>query len=146
MKAVVQRVTQASVTVAGTVVGSIESGLLVLVAVAAADTPAEASWMAEKILSLRIFPDADGRMNVTVVDVGGGILLVSQFTLYGELKNGTRPSYTNAAKPELAKRLFDLLAELITSRGTVRVATGTFGAMMHVSLVNDGPVTIILER
>lgn len=146
MKAVVQRVTQASVTIGGTVVGSIHSGLLVLVGVANTDTLAEVDWIAKKVLSLRIFPDADGKMNCSVVDIEGGILLVSQFTLYGELKKGTRPSFIKAAKSDFAEPLFNNLVETIASNTSVHVAAGRFGEMMQVALVNDGPVTIVLER
>jgi D-tyrosyl-tRNA(Tyr) deacylase len=146
MKAVVQRVTQASVTVGGSVVGSIDAGLLVLVGIASTDTQAEVDWMTNKILSLRIFPDADGKMNISVVDVEGGILLVSQFTLYGDLKKGTRPSFVNAARPERAEPLFNQLVQAVASNTSVHVATGKFGEMMQVALVNDGPVTIVLER
>ncbi|MBI2793106.1 MAG: D-tyrosyl-tRNA(Tyr) deacylase [Ignavibacteria bacterium] len=146
MKAVVQRVTHASVAVGGTVVGSIHTGLLVLVGIANTDSLAEVNWMAKKILSLRIFPDSDGKMNCSVVDVEGGILLVSQFTLYGELKKGTRPSFIKAANPDLAEPLFNQLVETIASNTSVQVATGKFGEMMQVALENDGPVTIVLER
>lgn len=148
MKCVIQRVSRASVTVDGSVVGSINHGLLVLVGITHADTNDQAAWMADKILTLRVFADDEGKMNRSVMDVSGGVLLVSQFTLYGDLKKGTRPSFIAAARPEQALPLFDHLVELVRrgAESNVHVATGTFGAMMDVELVNDGPVTIVVER
>lgn len=149
MKCVVQRVTRACVTVDGVVAGSIASGLLVLVGITHHDNEAQAQWIADKIFILRVFADNEGKMNRSVVDIGGGILLVSQFTLYGDLKKGTRPSFIEASRPEHAQPLFERLVELVRkgASGTpVTVSTGIFGAMMNVELVNDGPVTIILER
>jgi D-aminoacyl-tRNA deacylase len=148
MKCVIQRVTRASVTVDGTIVGSINHGLLVLVGITHADTNDQAAWMADKILTLRVFADDEGKMNRSVKDVSGGVLLVSQFTLYGDLKKGTRPSFIAAARPEQAQPLFDHLVDLVRlgAELNVDVATGTFGAMMDVELVNDGPVTIVVER
>lgn len=149
MKCVVQRVSRASVTIDGVVVGSIANGLVVLVGITHSDSEAQAQWMADKLLSLRVFADDEGKMNRSVVDVSGGVLLVSQFTLYGDLKKGTRPSFIEAARPELAQPLFDRLVDLVRqgASGTpVSVGTGIFGAMMDVELVNDGPVTILLER
>lgn len=149
MKCVVQRVSRASVTVDGVVVGSIANGLLVLVGITHTDSEVQAQWIADKLLSLRVFADDEGKMNRSVTDNGGGILLVSQFTLYGDLKKGTRPSFIEAARPEHAQPLFDRLVDLVrqgASSTSVSVATGIFGAMMDVELVNDGPVTILLER
>lgn len=148
MRAVVQRVSQASVTVKGGLVASINGGLLVLVGITHSDTAEQVSWMADKILSLRVFADDEGRMNRSVADIGGGVILVSQFTLYGNLANGTRPSFIDAAPGERARPLFDMLVQVCTQRAAGRVAIqqGVFGAMMDVALVNDGPVTIILER
>ncbi len=149
MKCVIQRVSRASVTVDGAVVGSIGHGLLVLVGITHADGTEQARWIAEKLLALRVFADDEGKMNRSVVDVGGGLLLVSQFTLYGDLKKGTRPSFIEAARPDHAQPLFDHLVDLVrqgASGTSTAVSTGIFGAMMDVELVNDGPVTIILDR
>ncbi|RPI67599.1 MAG: D-tyrosyl-tRNA(Tyr) deacylase [Ignavibacteriae bacterium] len=148
MKCVIQRVSRASVTVDDAIVGSINHGLLVLVGITHADTNDQAAWMADKILTLRVFADDEGKMNRSVKDVSGGVLLVSQFTLYGDLKKGTRPSFIAAARPEQAQPLFDHLVDLVRlgAEPNVDVATGTFGAMMDVELVNDGPVTIVVER
>lgn len=148
MRTVIQRVTRAAVHVDGTCVGRIDHGLLALVGITHDDTMQEVAWMAEKLLSLRVFPDDDGKMNRNVVDAGGGLLLVSQFTLYGNLRKGTRPSFIEAARPEVAQPLFDALVATCKAmaNGSVPVQQGIFGAMMQVELVNDGPVTVILER
>jgi D-aminoacyl-tRNA deacylase len=146
MRAVVQRVSEASVTVDGKITGSIGRGLLVLIAVHRDDTDDQLRWMADKLRKLRIFEDEEGKMNRSVEDVGGGILLVSQFTLYGELKKGTRPSFTSSAGPEQAEQMYDRLTALLKEALPGRVGTGIFAAKMDVSLVNDGPVTIIMER
>lgn len=151
MKLVVQRVTEASVTVDGTTVGSITHGLCALVGITHTDTHAQCRWMADKLLSLRVFADDVGKMNRSLRETGGGILLVSQFTLYGDLSKGTRPSYIDAARPEHAEPLFALFVELVQERAAenqlpIQVATGVFGTMMRVRLVNDGPVTLILEK
>jgi D-tyrosyl-tRNA(Tyr) deacylase len=144
MRAVIQRVSEASVTVEGDVVGRIGLGLLVLLGVGAGDGPAEAALMAEKIANLRIFPDDAGRFNRSALDVGGAALVVSQFTLYADTRRGRRPSFSNAAPPEIAAPLVDAFAAAMRERGMV-VATGVFGAHMHVALLNDGPVTIMLD-
>jgi D-tyrosyl-tRNA(Tyr) deacylase len=144
MRAVVQRVSRASVAVEGEVVGQIDHGLLVLVGIAPGDGPEDSRVLADKLVGLRIFADDDGRMNRSVSDVGGGVLVVSQFTLYGDTRKGRRPSFTGAAPPEAAAPLVGLVAEGISAAG-VEVATGVFGAMMAVELANDGPVTLILE-
>ena len=146
MRALVQRVTEASVTVEGTVVGRIGPGLLVLLGVAHADTEAEAEWVARKLADLRVFPDAEGRMNRSLVDAGGEALVVSQFTLYGSIKKGTRPSFTDAAAPEPATRLYEHVARRLSDHLGRPVPTGVFGAHMTVALVNDGPVTLLVER
>ncbi len=146
MRAVIQRVRRASVTSEGKLLGSIGPGLLVLVGIAPGDDAAGVRWMAEKIVRLRIFEDAAGKMNRSVEDVGGGILVVSQFTLYGDAARGNRPSFTAAAPPEVAKPLYEELVGALGSMSSRPVATGTFGAAMEVALVNDGPVTILLER
>ena len=144
MRALVQRVTQARVTVAGESVGEIGSGLLVLVGVTHDDTPGVASRLADKVGNLRIFDDAEGVMNRSLVDVGGAALVVSQFTLYGDAARGRRPSYVAAAAPEVAEPLCDAFAAGLANTG-VPVETGRFRADMQVALVNDGPVTLMLE-
>ena len=145
MQCVVQRVTSASVTVAGEVVGEIGPGLLVLVGIADGDGEDQLRWMAEKVAKLRIFSDADGRFNDSLLDTGGALLSVSQFTLLGDVRKGTRPSFTRAAAPDVAQAAWERFNELVRKRG-IDVATGRFAANMQVELVNDGPVTILLER
>jgi D-tyrosyl-tRNA(Tyr) deacylase len=144
MRAVVQRVSRASVTVEDHVVGEITLGLLVLLGVSAGDTEADVGYLAGKIAGLRIFEDQDGKMNRSVADVGGAVLAVSQFTLYGDVRRGKRPSFDDAARPERAKELYESFVAHIRERG-LRCETGQFQAMMSVSLVNDGPVTILLD-
>lgn len=144
MLACVQRVSEAQVTVEGQVVGQIGRGLLVLLGVAASDTQAEAEWLAQKLAGLRLFDDADGKLNLSVADVQGGILVVSQFTLLGDCSKGRRPSFTRAAPPELAERLYEHFVACLR-RHRIPVATGRFRAMMQVHLVNDGPVTLLVE-
>jgi D-aminoacyl-tRNA deacylase len=144
MRAVVQRVTRASVTVDGTVVGRIGTGLLVLVGVSPDDEEKDAVALAEKLVALRIFPDAEGKMNRSVVEAVGAVLVVSQFTLYADVRKGRRPSFVGAAAPEAAAPLIQVIADTIANRD-VEVATGRFGAAMSVDLVNDGPVTLVLE-
>ena len=144
MRAVIQRVTRARVTVDGSVVGEIQKGLVVLLGVARNDTRSDADYLASKIVALRIFDDADGKMNVSVKDAGGGLLVVSQFTLYGDVRRGLRPSWSDAAPPEIAEPLYNYFVE--SSRKLIEpVETGSFRAMMHVELVNDGPVTLIVD-
>ena len=145
MRAVVQRVKQAAVSVEGRVVGAIEQGLMVLVGVRAGDTEAEAHWLASKIVALRIFDDEDGKLNRSVLEVGGSILAISQFTLYGDARKGRRPSYDQAAPPDVAEPLIRRFVELLQAQN-VLVQTGVFGAHMLVEIHNDGPVTIILEK
>lgn len=144
MRAVVQRVSKASVTVSGRVVGEIGLGLLVLLGVSKEDAQADADYLAEKIAGLRIFEDADGKMNQSVLDVGGAVLAVSQFTLYGDVRRGRRPSFDDAARPAEARALYEAFASQIRRRG-LRCETGEFQAMMSVALVNEGPVTILLD-
>jgi len=144
MRAVLQRVTEARVRIAGEIVGAIDRGLLVLLGVAPTDTPEQARWLADKIVGLRIFADADGKMNLGVADVAGSVLIVSQFTLHGDCSKGRRPSFIGAAAPEIAVPLYETFINEVKSLG-VPVATGRFGAMMQVELVNDGPVTLILD-
>ncbi len=174
MRVVIQRVSEARVKIAGVIVGEIGRGLLVLLGVAPTDTVADAQWLAEKIAKLRIFPDADGHMNLSVLDLAssknaGGtsrsdsaldsqlptpsVLVVSQFTLFASTRKGTRPSFNDAAKPDLAIPLYETFCRLLRAAlatepalsGVERVATGQFGAMMAVSLVNDGPVTLVID-
>jgi D-aminoacyl-tRNA deacylase len=146
MVALIQRVKEASVEVDGAVVGAIGPGLLVLLGVAQGDTETEADWLARKTADLRVFPDADGKMNRSLLDTGGEALVVSQFTLLGEIRKGTRPSYSHAAPPEEADGLYRYFARKLSEALGRPVATGVFGAHMQVHLVNDGPVTLWLER
>lgn len=145
MRILIQRVLNASVTIDNTVTGEINHGLLLLVGITHADTEATEDRMVEKIIKLRIFSDENDKMNTSVIDVGGGILAVSQFTLYADAKNGNRPSYTNAARPEQASPAFDRFVAKLSQRIGKPVPTGVFGADMKVALVNDGPVTIWLD-
>lgn len=144
MRAVLQRVRRASVVVDGETVGEIGTGLLVLLGVAPDDKIEHARWLAEKTVGLRIFADDEGKMNRSVADIGGSVLVVSQFTLYGDCSKGKRPSFIKAAPPEIAVPLYESYVNAIKALG-IPTATGRFGAMMQVELVNDGPVTLILE-
>jgi D-tyrosyl-tRNA(Tyr) deacylase len=144
MRAVIQRVSRASVTVEGRVVGQIHQGLLVLLGVARADNEAAADYLAEKIAGLRIFEDDAGKMNLSVTDVKGELLVVSQFTLYGDVRRGKRPSFDAAAPPDEARTLYEYVVERLRALG-IPCHTGVFQAMMQVELVNDGPVTILLD-
>ena len=145
MRALIQRVSRAEVRVDGAVVGKIDGGILVLVGFTAADVPETVDWMADKVCDLRIFADDDGKMNRSVSEANGGVLVVSQFTLYGDAHAGRRPSFIAAARPEVAEPLYERFVARVRARG-LPVATGRFGAMMEVELVNDGPVTLWLER
>lgn len=144
MRAVVQRVTRASVRVADETVGEIAAGLVLLLGIARDDTEADARYVLDKIVSLRVFDDAEGRMNLSVVETGGALLIVSQFTLYGDVRRGRRPSWVEAAPPEVAEPLYDYFVAQARQR-IAQVATGSFRRMMAVELVNDGPVTILLD-
>ena len=144
MRVVAQRVSSASVDVGGETVGAIGKGLLLLVGVTHDDTEADAKWMADKIAGQRIFEDGDGKMNLSVLEVGGSVLSVSQFTLYGDCRKGRRPNFMEAARPELAEPLYETLNRMLREQG-LTVETGRFGAMMEVRLVNDGPVTLVLD-
>jgi len=144
MRAVVQRVSRAAVTVNGAVVGRIGPGLLILVGVARDDTTADADYLVEKTLGLRLFRDEQGKMNLDVFQAGGSLLVVSQFTLYGDCRKGRRPSFDQAAEPEKARALYEYFVEQARRRG-IAVETGEFQAMMAVELVNDGPVTLLLD-
>ena len=144
MRAVVQRVTRASVTIDDEFVGEIGNGLVVLLGVARDDTKEDADYLVPKIIALRIFDDTDGKMNVSLKDIDGGLLIVSQFTLYGDVRRGLRPSWSDAAAPEISEPLYDYF--VASSRKLLeRVETGSFRKMMQVELVNDGPVTILLD-
>jgi D-aminoacyl-tRNA deacylase len=144
MRAVVQRVARARVVIDGETVGEVGQGLLVLLGVTHDDTTETASWLADKVVGLRVFNDADGKMNRSVADVRGGVLVVSQFTLYGDCRKGRRPSFIDAARPELAIPLYEAFVNAVKALG-LPVAAGRFGAMMQVELVNDGPVTLVID-
>ena len=144
MRGCVQRVSQAQVVVDEEITGQIESGLLVLLGVAPSDTEADLQWLADKLVNLRIFPDDAGKMNRSLIDTGGAMLVVSQFTLYGDCRKGRRPSFVDAAPPEQAERMYQQFVHYVAGQG-VDVATGKFRAEMQVSLTNDGPVTLLLD-
>lgn len=144
MRAVIQRVNSASVDINNTTAGKIGAGLLVFLGVSNQDTEKDVLFMADKVINLRIFPDKNDKMNLSVKDMGGEILVVSQFTLYGDCRKGRRPSYNDAAMPEKARKLYELFVDTIKESG-LKVATGEFQAMMQVSLVNNGPITILLD-
>ncbi len=145
MRAVIQRVSEASVTIDGIIKSKIGNGLLVLLGIEAADNEEDISWLSQKICNMRLFDDADGVMNLSAIDVGGELMLVSQFTLHASTKKGNRPSYIAAARPEIAIPLYEkMIAKLQTDLGKT-IATGTFGADMKIALINNGPVTIIID-
>ncbi len=145
MRALIQRVSQASVTVEGRIVGEIGRGFVVLLGVTHNDGEAEATWLARKVAGLRVFEDAEGKMNASLADVDGSLLVISQFTLYGDTRKGRRPSFIDAARPEQAEPLVEIFVTALRERG-FHVATGVFGAHMLVNIRNDGPVTLMLER
>lgn len=145
MRALLQRVSHASVTVNGRIIGQINQGFVILLGITHSDTPAEAGWLANKIAGLRLFEDDAAKMNLALADVGGSVLVVSQFTLYGDARKGKRPSFTAAARPEQAEPLVEYFCDQLRQTG-LTVATGQFGAMMQVTIHNDGPVTLLLER
>ncbi|MDQ0205413.1 D-aminoacyl-tRNA deacylase [Alkalicoccobacillus murimartini] len=145
MRVILQRSKEASVTVNGEQIGAIEHGLVLLVGITHEDTETEVNDIVEKVINLRIFEDEDGKMNLSLVDTGGSILSISQFTLYGDTKKGRRPSFTKAAKPDVAEVLYDQFNASLLAKG-IHVETGRFGADMKVQLVNDGPVTLIVEK
>lgn len=146
MRVVLQRVTRAEVRVDGDVVGSIGRGHVLLAGFTGTDGEDTLAWMADKIVGLRVFADGEGRMNLGLDEIGGDLLVVSQFTLYGDTRKGRRPSFVDAAHPDRAVPLYERFLEMLRERAPGRVAAGVFGAMMDVELVNDGPVTLVLER
>lgn len=146
MKAVIQRVTSADVKVDGQVKGSVGQGFMILFGAGHGDTAEEADWLAHKTANMRIFSDENGKMNLSIKDVGGSALVVSQFTLYADCRRGNRPSFTDACEPEKADELYGYFCDALRAEGVTDIQKGVFGADMKVSLVNDGPVTIILER
>lgn len=146
MKIVIQRVKSASVKVDGKITGIIEHGLLLLIGIHDTDTKEKIDWCCRKLPKLRIFEDEEGMMNRSLKDVGGEFLAVSQFTLYGNMKKGTRPSFMDAAKPDVAEPLYDYMVKKLESESSLNVETGVFGEMMEVELINDGPVTLIMEK
>ncbi|MEC7988199.1 MAG: D-aminoacyl-tRNA deacylase [Myxococcota bacterium] len=145
MRAVVQRSLAASVSVAGTTIGEIDRGLVLLLGVAPTDTPRQARWLADKVANLRIFKDDQGKMNHSLLDTGAQILVISQFTLYGDCSKGRRPNFIRAARPQIAIPLYEQFCAELRSLGVSKVATGEFGAMMQVQLINDGPVTFVID-
>jgi len=145
MRAVLQRASRASVSVDGRVIGSIGQGFVVLLGIAPGDGPDQVEWMADKVAGLRVFPDDHGKMDRDLAAVGGAVLVVSQFTLYGDVSRGRRPSFVAAASPEVAVPLYEAFVAALRRRG-LSVQTGEFGAMMAVELVNDGPVTLVIDR
>jgi D-tyrosyl-tRNA(Tyr) deacylase len=146
MRVLVQRVSRAKVTVDGDVIGEISRGLLLLVGITQSDSEAELVWMASKCANLRVFADDAGQMNRSLTDIGGDALVVSQFTLYGDVRKGNRPSFIEAARPEVAEPLYARFCALLSDQLKKKVKTGRFAAMMDVELVNDGPVTLLIER
>lgn len=145
MRVVLQRCLEASVAVSGNVVGAIGPGLMLLVGIGPEDSTKDVEWMCNKVIGLRIFEDSDGKMNRSVMDIEGEILVVSQFTLYGNCRKGRRPSFAGAGHPSMAEPLVDQLCQVLRSKGVSKVAEGKFGADMKVSLTNDGPVTLIID-
>lgn len=146
MKALIQRVTNANVNISGRTKGSIKKGLVVFVGFAENDTNETIEWVINKIRNLRVFTDQEGKMNKSVEEVEGGLLIISQFTLYASIKKGTRPSFIDAAKPELAETLYNYFLEYVSNNTSLYIESGIFGADMQVELTNDGPVTILVER
>lgn len=145
MRAVIQRCRRGSVTVDGAVVGAIDHGLVVLLGAGRGDTEVDLQYVVDKLVNLRIFADDDGKMNRSVLEVGGGVLVISQFTLYGDVRKGRRPAFVDALEPVAAEALYDRAVAALTTAGVTRVATGVFRADMQVELVNDGPVTILID-
>ena len=146
MRIVLQRVSEASVSISGEVVGEIGGGLVLLVGFTEGDSEDTVRWMADKVLGLRVFSDEEGKMNLSLGEVGGAVLVISQFTLYGDTRKGRRPSFVHAAPPEVAIPLYERFLEILRGAAPGKVESGEFGAMMDVALVNAGPVTLVLER
>lgn len=144
MRAVVQRASRASVTIAGATTGAIGPGLVVFLGIRSGDTDRDAGWLVDKIVNLRIFADRDGKMNLSLADTGGEMLIVSQFTLYGDCRKGRRPGFSNAAPPAIAEPLYNRFIEMV-KESEIRVATGVFQAEMQIELINDGPVTLLID-
>ena len=145
MRAVIQRVTKASVTIEGKITGQIENGLLILMGIEDADTDEDIEWLSSKIVNLRIFNDEKGVMNISLKDIGGNVLLISQFTLHASTKKGNRPSYIKASKPHIAIPIYEKMIEQLSTDAGKEIQTGIFGADMKVELLNDGPVTIVID-
>ena len=145
MRVVIQRSKEASVMISEEIVGSIDFGLVVLLGIAPDDSEEDVHWLCQKIAQLRIFPDEKGKMNRSLLDVGGSALVISQFTLYGSCRKGRRPNFTGAARPDHAVPLYEYFCRYLGSQGISKVATGQFGAMMQVKLINDGPVTLVID-
>lgn len=145
MRLVIQRVSEASVTIDGSIRGAIARGFMILVGIEQADTTEDVDWLVQKVVNMRIFPDEEGKMNCSLTDVGGGLLIISQFTLHASTKKGNRPGFIQAARPELAIPLYERFIESCRNAGVQQVETGIFGADMKVALVNDGPVTIVID-
>lgn len=145
MRALTQRVSRAKVAIGGKTVGEIDKGLVILLGVCQEDTEKEADFLAEKVANLRIMADSQGKMNLSIKDIGGEILVVSQFTLYADASGGRRPSFIKAANPELAKRLYERFIEKLEELGVAKIETGRFGEYMEVEIINDGPVTMMLD-
>jgi D-aminoacyl-tRNA deacylase len=146
MRAVVQRVSKASVKIDAKICGEIHTGLVVLIAVSETDSGETIKWMCNKIVNLRVFPDEDNKMNLSVQDVNGEILLISNFTLYGDTRKGFRPSFTDSAPPSVAEPLYNEMIQYLKKNYSVKIATGEFGAKMDIELINDGPVTLIIDK
>jgi D-tyrosyl-tRNA(Tyr) deacylase len=146
MRSVVQKVSSANVSINGRIVGEIGHGLVVFVAVSGSDDDKVLSWMCNKIANLRVFPDDENKMNRSVIDIGGSILLISNFTLYGDVRKGFRPNFMRSAKPEISEPMYNKMIELLISEFSLNVQSGEFGAMMDVELINDGPVTVIIDK
>jgi D-aminoacyl-tRNA deacylase len=146
MRSVVQKVSEARVVIDGRIVGEIGKGLVVFVAVSDSDNDKVINWMCNKIANLRVFPDDENKMNRSVIDVNGSILVISNFTVYGDVRKGTRPNFMRSAKPEISEPMYDKMIDYLKSNFPIKVESGEFGAMMDVQLINDGPVTVIIEK
>lgn len=146
MRAVIQRVSRAKVDIEGKTVGAIDAGLLVLLGITHTDNSAGIKWMCNKIANLRVFPDDEGKMNKSVLDIGGGLLVISNFTVYGDTRKGFRPNFMNAAPPEIAIPIYNEMIDFLKNNYPIKIESGVFGAMMDIELVNDGPVTVVIDN